>query len=51
MTISNQHRVLYLSYANKELYDMVRAAVRPGFDLVTLDTPDEAERLAELGVE
>lgn len=48
MTISNQHRVLYLSYANKELYDMVRAAVRPGFELVTLDTPDEAERLAKL---
>lgn len=48
MTLSNQHRVLYMSYANRELYDMVRAALRPGFELVTLDTPDEAERLAKL---
>lgn len=48
MSLSNQHRVLYLSHANQELYDMIRAAVRPGFELVTLDTPDEAERLAKL---
>jgi phosphoglycerate dehydrogenase-like enzyme len=48
MTLSNQHRVLYLSHANQELYDMIRAALRPGFELITLDTPDEAERLAKL---
>lgn len=48
MTLSNQHRVLYLSHANQELYDMIRAALRPGFELMTLDTPDEAERLAKL---
>lgn len=48
MTLSNQHRVLYLSHANPELYEMIRAAARPGFELVTLDTPDESERLAKL---
>jgi len=48
MNRTNQRRVLYLSHGNAELYDMVRSAVLPGFDLLTLDTPDEAERLAKL---
>jgi phosphoglycerate dehydrogenase-like enzyme len=48
MTLTNQKRVLYLSHGNAELYGMIRTAVRPGFELMTLDTPDEAERLAKL---
>lgn len=45
---TNQRRVLYLSHGNAELYDMVRGALRPGFELLTVDTPDEGERLAKL---
>lgn len=48
MTQTNQKRVLYLSHGNEELYAMIRAAVPPGFALLTLDTPEEAERLAKL---
>lgn len=48
MNRTNQKRVLYLSHGNAELYAMVRDAVRPGFEVLTLDTGDESERLAKL---
>lgn len=48
MTLSNARRVLYLSHGSEDLYAMVRAALRPGLELMTLDTEDEAERLAKL---
>ena len=44
MSLSNERRVLYLSHAREELYALVRAAAPPGMTVVTLDTPDEAER-------
>lgn len=47
---TNQRRVLYLSHGNAELYDMVRGALRPGFELLTLETPGEAERLTKLAL-
>jgi phosphoglycerate dehydrogenase-like enzyme len=37
-------RVLYLSHATPEVYAIIRAAMRPGFDLVTLEHDDDEER-------
>ena len=37
-------KVLYLSHATREVYDIIRAAVPAGFELVTLETNDDAER-------
>jgi len=48
MSKSNQWRVLYQSRGTDDLYAMVRAALRPGFELVTLDGDDDAERLAKI---
>ncbi|MCC7046029.1 MAG: 2-hydroxyacid dehydrogenase [Alphaproteobacteria bacterium] len=48
MTRTNQKRVLYLCHGNADLYRMVRDALRPGFELMTLETPDEAECLTKL---
>jgi len=42
------HRVLYLSFGTPELYRMIRDAARPGFELLTLDAENEAERLDKL---
>src|SRR5581483_1096317 len=48
MTPTNQHRVLYLGHGSPDLYAMIRAAVLPGFELITLETNDEALRLEKL---
>ncbi len=48
MTKSNQWRVLYLSRGTEDLYAMIRAALRPGFELVTLDGDSDAERLEKI---
>lgn len=45
---SNQWRVFYLSHGSDDLYAMIRAALRPGIELVTLDRNDEAERLRKI---
>jgi len=37
-------RVLYLSHATPEVYAIIRGAVPPGFELVTLDEDDDDER-------
>jgi phosphoglycerate dehydrogenase-like enzyme len=39
----NARKVLYLAHATDALYDVVRAAVPPGFTLVTLDGDDPEE--------
>jgi phosphoglycerate dehydrogenase-like enzyme len=38
-------RVLYLSHATAEVYAIIREAVPPGYDLVTLERDDDGERL------
>ena len=48
MPPSNARRVLYLGYGSPDLYAMIRAAVLPGFELMTLDTDDEKVRLEKL---
>jgi phosphoglycerate dehydrogenase-like enzyme len=37
-------RVLYLSHATPDVYAIIRAAVPPGFELVTLESDDDDER-------
>ncbi|MCC7275375.1 MAG: 2-hydroxyacid dehydrogenase [Alphaproteobacteria bacterium] len=41
-------KVLYFIQANPELYELVRAEMPEGYELVTLETGDEAERLAKI---
>ncbi|MCL4747429.1 MAG: 2-hydroxyacid dehydrogenase [Burkholderiaceae bacterium] len=41
-------RVLYLSHATPEVYAIIRAAVSPGIDLVTLDRDSDDERRGRL---
>lgn len=48
MTPTNQRRVLYLGHGSPELYTMIKAAVLPGFELVTLATDEEPARLEAL---
>ncbi len=48
MTPSNERRVLYLGYGSPDLYALIRAAVLPGFELMTLDSDDEKVRLEKL---
>jgi phosphoglycerate dehydrogenase-like enzyme len=48
MPPSNAVRVLYFSHATSELYAMIREHVPPGFDLVTLERDDDAERMARI---
>jgi phosphoglycerate dehydrogenase-like enzyme len=45
---SNTVRVLYLSHATPSLYEMIRERLPPGFELVTLERDDDAERLRHL---
>ena len=40
-------RVLYLSHAPPPVYDIIRGELPPGFELVTLDADDDAERRAK----
>ncbi len=47
-TDTNAKRVLYFSHAGDDLYAMIRACVPPGFDLVTLETGSEEERLQKI---
>lgn len=42
------HKVLYLSHAGEDVYDIIREQVPEGFDLVTLQRDDDAERLAKI---
>ena len=37
-------KVLYLSHATGDVYDIIRAAAPAGFELVTLESNDDAER-------
>jgi phosphoglycerate dehydrogenase-like enzyme len=48
MSPSNTVRVFYFSYATPDLYAMIRDHVPPGFDLVTLERDDDAERIARI---
>jgi len=41
-------RVLYNSHATAAVYAIIRAEVPPGFELVTLDADDEAERIEKI---
>ena len=41
-------RVLYLSHAPEVVYDMVRAAAGPRFEVLTMDRDDDGERIARL---
>jgi phosphoglycerate dehydrogenase-like enzyme len=45
---TNKKRVLYISHGTEDLYQMIRAAVPAGLELVTLSSNDEAERLRAL---
>ena len=40
-------RVLYISHAPEAVYEIIRREMPPGFELVTLDADDEAERIAQ----
>lgn len=42
--MADRPRVLYLSAAGKGVYDLIRAAAGPNFELVFLDADDEDER-------
>jgi phosphoglycerate dehydrogenase-like enzyme len=42
-------KVLYLSHAPADVYEIIRAEVPDGFALVTLEGDSEAERLARIG--
>jgi phosphoglycerate dehydrogenase-like enzyme len=48
MPPSNAVRVLYFSHATPDLYAMIREHVPPGFELVTLERDDDAERIARI---
>jgi phosphoglycerate dehydrogenase-like enzyme len=48
MSPSNTVRVLYFSHGTPDLYAMIREHVPPGFDLVTLERNDDAERIARI---
>jgi phosphoglycerate dehydrogenase-like enzyme len=48
MSSTNAVRVLYFSHATPDLYAMIREHVPPGFDLVTLERDDDAERMARI---
>src|SRR6266540_6327714 len=41
-------RVLYLSHAGADVYDLIRDVAAGRFDLVTLDRDDDAERCAKI---
>ena len=41
-------RVFYHSYAPQDVYEIIRAAMPPGFELLTLDADDDGERRAKL---
>lgn len=41
-------KVLYLSHASEEVYEIIRAQVARGFELITLESDDDAERLAKI---
>jgi phosphoglycerate dehydrogenase-like enzyme len=41
-------KVLYFSHGNEALYDIVRAEMPEGYELVTLERGDAAERLAKI---
>ena len=40
-------KVLYLSHATPEVYELIRSEVPPGFELLTLDADDDPERRAK----
>ena len=40
-------RVLYLSHAPEAVYEIIRRELPPGFELLTLDADDDAERRAK----
>lgn len=42
------HKVLYLSHATPDVYAIIRSAVPAGFELVTLEHNDDAERAAKI---
>jgi phosphoglycerate dehydrogenase-like enzyme len=41
-------RIFYNSHATADVYDVIRQAMPPGFDLVTLAADDDAERIARV---
>lgn len=41
-------RVLYLSHAGQDVYDLIRHAAGPDFDVVFLNGNDDAERIAKI---
>jgi phosphoglycerate dehydrogenase-like enzyme len=43
-------KVFYNSHATPEVYAIIRAAVPPGYELLTLDADSDAERCAKLSV-
>ena len=44
----NGRRILYLSHATEDVYELIRAEVPPGFRLVTLDADSDRERLTKI---
>lgn len=43
-----RHKVLYFDVATPEVYEIIRGELPPDFDLITLTTGDQHERLAKL---
>ena len=41
---SSHPKVMYFSHAGEDVYDLIRAAARPDFDVLTLKRDDDAER-------
>lgn len=44
----NKHRVFYFSYAPENVYEIIREEVPEGFELVTLDSDSDEERMAKI---
>ena len=44
----NRIRVLYLSHAGDDVYDLIRTAAGPGFDVVVLEQDDDGERCRKI---
>lgn len=43
-----KHRVFYFSYAPENVYEIIREEVPEGFELVTLDSDSDEERMAKI---
>ena len=48
MATEQKRKVYYNSWTQDDVYDMIREVMPSGFELVTLDSDDEKERLQKI---